>query len=720
MTSSYWHIVTLAGGLLVAGLTPVYGQDRESEAGVAVYEPAAFREFLPRNALEIVNRLPGFGINGGDNVRGLSGAQGNVLINGRRPPRGSGSLSARIAAIRVEDLIRLELIEAGARDVDMQGYPLLLNIVTRQTAATRVDGRIEIEPREDGGEEQQGELTASLTGGRLELEARVDLYDETLTDYGEIRTSTADDPEARASVDEIDSYTRRDWQALATYHLDERNDFEVSLATERRDNSSRPTPDVVAGSGLIEAGRSASVERFGSARWRHDLTDAVQLIGLATRRQGERIASNSLLSGGSLSESASTRETSETAIRTDLRWRPRDTLTLETGLTWASNMLEGASSAYIDGVEQAVDGDDAQVEETRSAVLASATWIPTSRISATLGGRIEHFSLESSNQGGASLSLTDVAPRADLNWTLENDWTLRLSTEREVGQLNLDQFLASTDLDNALSTAGAATLEPPRDWVHEITLERRLGERDLLRLRAAARRSDNPVSSILDEDGNVRPANIGPERIERATAEFELDLSRYGMTGLSIEGYASRRWSGRLDPLQGFARNTSGHRDFDLSFGVRQEWAEGRYVISAEVKDRAPATHYGLTAIRKEANGVSLALDGELRHAADWRSGVDTRWEGDRKDTIYVFDGVRRPGEGPVLVNTQDRSEGVYVALWSEWEVREAAFFRISLRSGRERTGISRVDTPEGVFRDELSRQADNVPSLNLRLRFQR
>ena len=62
-----------------------------------------------------------------------------------------------------------------------------------------------------------------------------------------------------------------------------------------------------------------------------------------------------------------------------------------------------------------------------------------------------------------------------------------LPEEFRVGQLNLDQFLASTDLDNSLSTAGAATLEPPRDWVHEITLERRLGERDLLRLRAAAR-----------------------------------------------------------------------------------------------------------------------------------------------------------------------------------------------------------------------------------------
>ncbi|OLF81474.1 hypothetical protein AWH62_02045 [Maricaulis sp. W15] len=728
VTQQNWHKLPVAAGLILAGLSSVPaladGADVEpaaaAETGVAVYTPASFREYLPRNALDMVWQLPGFSLNGGDNVRGLSGAQGNVLIDGRRPPRGGGSVESRVRAIRVGDVVRLELIDAGARDVDMQGYPVLLNIVTTQRSAARTDGRIELEQRGNGGERNSGELVASLSGGRLELEARIDGLDESRIDFAEVRASTADEPFARASVDELTTRTRRNWQAMARFELDEANEFEFTLSTERREDTGEPTTEAQAAGGLIETGESSSVARFGSARWRHILTRRLQMIGLVTRRQGETVASDSLFSGGSRSRSASLRETSETAARADLRWRPIDRLTAETGVTWASNTLEGASSASIDGVEQAIDGADARVEETRSAVLASATWTPSSTVTATVGGRVEQFSLESSNQGGASLSLTDIAPRADLNWTLLEAWTLRLSTEREVGQLNLDQFLASTDLDNALNTAGASTLEPQRDWVHRVTLERRFGERDLLRLEAAARRTDNPVANVLDGDGSVRPANVGPESIDQLTAEFEFDLTRFGLDGLSVEGMATRRWSDRLDPLQGFARTTSGHRDHHVRLGLRQEWSDGRYVVAAKVEDKAPAMHYWLTEIRKEANGLSVELDGEWRHAPGWRSGIATRWRGDREDRIYVFDGVRQSGNAPILVNTLDRAEGIHADIWSEWEIRRAAYLRLSLRTGRDRAGVSRVETLDGVALDQLSRDSQSVPSVNVRLRFQR
>ena len=720
MTTKVAQILAVATGLWLASLVSVEAQASDAEPGVEVYTPATFAEFLPRTALDLVRQLPGFGLNGGDDVRGLSGAQGNALINGRRPPRGSGSLEGRIRAIRVEDVIRLELIEPGARDVDMQGYPLLLNIVTRSTSAARIDGRIEIEPREDGGEEYQGELTTGWSSGPLELEARIDLYDETLTDYAAIRSSTADSPFARASVDELEGRTRRDWQALARLAVNANNDLELTVSSERNDDFSRPTPASAAEVGAIEDGRDEAIERFGSARWRHAFTDRIDLIGLVTQRQGEATSRDSLISGGIVSESASSRETGETAARADMRWRPMDTLAVETGLTWASNTLEGSSSASIDGVVQSVDGDDAEVEETRSAILASATWTPNSRVSATVGGRVEQFSLDSSNEGGASLSLTDLAPRADLNWALPDDWTLRLSTERRVGQLDLGLFLASTDLDNALSTAGASTLEPPRDWVHQITLERRFGERDLVRIEGETVRSDNPVSSILDTDGEVRPANISAETVTRVTADFELELDRFGFVGLSLDGRATHRWSDRVDQLQGFSRTTSGHRDYFYRIGLRKEWAGGRYVLSARLEERAPAMHFWLTEIRKEDNGLNVNLDGEWRHSPLWRTGLATRWQEARTDVIYVFDGVRRPGVGPVLVNTLERSEGVYVNLWSEWEARPSTFIRLSLRSGRDRSGTSRVDTPQGVFRDQLSRSSDNVPSFNVRLRFQR
>ena len=105
---------SMAGLVLAASLSVASADAQASnEPGVEVYLPSAFEEFLPQNANDLVRRLPGFQVDEGDDVRGLSGAQGNVLINGRRPPPRSGSLDARLSSVRVEDVGRLELIEAG-------------------------------------------------------------------------------------------------------------------------------------------------------------------------------------------------------------------------------------------------------------------------------------------------------------------------------------------------------------------------------------------------------------------------------------------------------------------------------------------------------------------------------------------------------------------------------------------------------------------------------
>ena len=62
--------------------------------------------------------------------------------------------------------------------------------------------------------------------------------------------------------------------------------------------------------------------------------------------------------------------------------------------------------------------------------LRVISWTPRPDVSANFGGRVEQFTLNSSNAPG-ELSLTDVVPRADVSWTMENDWVLRVSAERE-------------------------------------------------------------------------------------------------------------------------------------------------------------------------------------------------------------------------------------------------------------------------------------------------
>ncbi|MBR9824221.1 MAG: TonB-dependent receptor [Alphaproteobacteria bacterium] len=701
---------------------PVQAQapDMGVETGVEIYLPSAFAEFLPRNANDVVGRLPGFQVDEGDEVRGLSGAQGNVLINGRRPPPRSGSLSARLTSIRVEDIERLELIEAGARDIDMQGYPLLLNVVLRETTARRVNGRMELEPRDNGGDEVQLALGGTMTGGRFDLEGSIDLYEEALIDYEDVRAATADNPTARLLPDRDTTLYRRDAQGSARIPLGAGRSVTVSGAYDSYAETERPTfEEVESGAALQETTEFENADTSFGVEYRGPIGETFDLLAVLTRTDGEQESADSLTENGILSRSASGEETTETATRATVRWRLNEAWAFEAGGTWALNTLDGSSSATIDGVVQTIDGSDASVEETRIAALAVATWTPRPDLSIHIGGRIEQFTLNSSNASD-ELSLTDIIPRADLTWTMPRDWVLRLSAEREVGQLDLDLFLAETNLDNALNTAGASTLEPERDWTYSAELEHRFGERGLIRLQAQRREVENPISRTLTLQGDVTPANIGPETYDSLEGAFEFDLGRLGNPGLFIDGLAILRRSERVDQLQGFERETSGHSDYTIEVSLRQEFADGKYVLGLELEEDAPATHYWLTQIRREDRGLETRVNGEWRHTDRWRTGFWIRLPETVTEERQVFDGVRTPQASPVLTNTIEREYGAFYSLWTEYEVRDEVHLRLNVRTGRTREGFTSVYDPLGTPLDFARVDVDNVPSFNVRLRWNR
>ena len=64
-----------------------------AQQGVLVFTPDFFADLRPNTALDMVNRVPGFGVVDGDGSRGFEGSVGNVLVNGARPwrPMSTGS-----------------------------------------------------------------------------------------------------------------------------------------------------------------------------------------------------------------------------------------------------------------------------------------------------------------------------------------------------------------------------------------------------------------------------------------------------------------------------------------------------------------------------------------------------------------------------------------------------------------------------------------------------
>ena len=74
-------------GMMLMASTPVEAQTTAGADGPVSEYPAAFFEpAQPYSAFDMIARLPGFTFYGGDqDVRGFSGASGNVLIDGERP-----------------------------------------------------------------------------------------------------------------------------------------------------------------------------------------------------------------------------------------------------------------------------------------------------------------------------------------------------------------------------------------------------------------------------------------------------------------------------------------------------------------------------------------------------------------------------------------------------------------------------------------------------------
>lgn len=118
-----------------AQIAPAPEAAETADGRILSYEPEFFADSNPNTALDMVNRVPGFRLENGDDVRGYAGAGGNALINGARPASKSDTASdvlARTPASRVE---RIELIRGGAPGIDMQGRSVLVNVILSDEAS---------------------------------------------------------------------------------------------------------------------------------------------------------------------------------------------------------------------------------------------------------------------------------------------------------------------------------------------------------------------------------------------------------------------------------------------------------------------------------------------------------------------------------------------------------------------------------------------------------
>ena len=549
---------------------PAWAQGDESP-GVTLYPTAFFDGVQPSNALDMVRQLPGFRLqNGNSSVRGYAGGAGNMLVDGQRPTSKEQSLESVLMRIPAEAVERIELIRAGAPGMDMQGFPLLANVVRNDNADLR--GRLEAEEAGTHYGTTMPKLAADLTwqGDDQSLDTSLLYYRDLDYRLGFGTRQRFDETGALLRDAEYDAVGQVEHMQASTAYRRMLWDGEAvvsGLVKNRRwysDIAEHPTLPLDGG----QQGKERNYQRNAEmqAQYEVPLSESQQLSLFASHRTGEETVARAYATASRADRTQERRGSRESILRG--AWR-KDTrfLAIEAGAEGALNILNSRSSLWQNETPVALPAANVRIAEQRGEAFVTGNLRLSPVLSTELGMRYETSNLTQSGDSNLVKDLSFAKPRALATWRMTPDSDLRLLAERTAGQLAFSNFVSSASVVNDTVKAGNKDLEPDRTTRLEMSLEQRFWERGALTLTLRRENVTAVVDHLplYDEHGGMYDAvgNIGNGRRDSLQANLTLPMDRVALDGVTIQAAGNLRHTKVDDPSTGLHRPFSGSQPFD-------------------------------------------------------------------------------------------------------------------------------------------------------------
>ena len=595
--------------------TPAPGADAQADPapaatrseGVTPYPLAFFADSRPGNAQEMLDRIPGFTPDGGDDVRGFAGAVGNILIDGVRPSVKGDELANLIRRIPAASVERIDLIRGGAPGIDMGGKPVVANIIrragggntgliafafnltgngrftpafrlegSRRTPSTSVEGSMLIFSGEsdntgDGTQTQRAGTGALLVTGPYSTDVTFDGVE--LRGSGELRRPGSQTYKLNANYQLVneDSHERADFVNASGQPAG----FDRSTYAFTRNRGqlggdySRP----------FGAGRTGTLV-FLQTLQREELDAASDGQGDPVRFLDDTTSGESILRG----TFALTRS---------------PTLSLEFGGEGAFNFLDGATALTIAARPVELPSSNVRVEELRGEAFATGTWRPTPRWSVEAGARVETSTISQTGDAEQERTFTFLKPRLNLAYSPDADTQVRLRIEREVGQLDFGDFVSSASVSDDTVNAGNPDLEPERAWIVEAAFERRFWGRGSATLTLSHAEIE-AVADLIPIDGRFdAPGNIGEGTRDLAKVALTLPLDRLGIRGGLFTGEHEWRRSEVTDPVTGELRRISGQSPTRWEAHFTQDLPRWNFTYGADFFGEFEEVFYRINEVRR-------------------------------------------------------------------------------------------------------------------------
>jgi hypothetical protein len=553
-----------------------------AQQGVLVFEPAFFADARPDTALDMIARLPGFAFESGDSgTRGLAGTAGNVLIDGARPSTKSDSLDQILRRISAAGVARVELIRGGAPGIDMQGRSVVANVVLIRTVTTErvIETNTYVYP--------DGHLGPVLSA-RYSRREGDDQIEGSISGFSDRTDGTGDGVRRRydAAGNLIQDADLVLWDRI--------RNLRATGAVQRRIGGgllrvngllgwfgNENAQDLLIRSGAgVDSFNDEQADNVNSelgVNWTRDLgtRSGLELTGLQ-RYSAEEYTGVSESSGDSSTFTADA-TSGESIGRAILRFRPNDRWSFETGGEVAYNFLDSATAYEENGVPIPLPSSSVKVEELRGEVFGQATWRPAPTLTVEGGLRVEVSEISQSGDSDLTKSFVYPKPRIQATWTPWTGHQFRVRAEREVGQLDFGDFIASADIDIGQVEGGNPDLEPEKATVIEALYERRFWGEGVFDVTVSHAEIEDVVDVIPLAGGFDGVGNIGDGTADFFQLRLTLPTDRLGIPNGRFKTRGSWSSTSVLDPVTGEERRFQGNQAFGCGVSFNQDLMGGRW-----------------------------------------------------------------------------------------------------------------------------------------------
>lgn len=567
-----------------------------------VFEPEYFAASSPRNALDMIDRLPGFAIADGNNngPRGLGQANQNVLVNGERFSSKSDSLRDQLRRIPASTVVRIELIDGNTLDIPgLTG--LVANVVTADANSGQFRWQTGFRPHNTDARLYGGE--ASLTGKSGSLGYTVAISNENnrfgadgpvvitaadgslIEEQYRVMSGGFDNPKLATNF----SYDF-DGSAQANLNLSYAEDFYYVDEPEVGKPSQGPVRS-----------RDARVDEDGPQyEIGGDLTFALgpgklKLIGLErferdnyTSTVIDSFSDGSPVNGFRFSQF---NEIGERIGRLEYNW-PMWSGEWQVSGEAAYNQLNRVSSLAELGnsgefVAVPYPQGNGGVHEDRYETGVSYSRNLSSTLSMQAIGTIEFSTIEQTGSAANSRRFTRPKGSVAATWKPSPNLDLSLTLARRVSQLSFGDFLASLSLNDENEREGNNQLVPYQSWNLELEANRRFGAWGSVKFEVRQGWFEDFIDWFPIEGGGEARGNIGDADRLHLELTGTLNLDPIGVTGARFDVTAVQRWMRVTDAFTGDIRAFSNDQNALLEIDFRHDvpssdWAWGANIFSED------------------------------------------------------------------------------------------------------------------------------------------